>query len=58
VNVPEAFKATERAVITFERTVAEAREQLASDLQRIHSELLEEQPLDVAVKEDFARKHP
>lgn len=44
MNVPEALSATRHAIDNFEKAVAMAREELASEMNRIHSELLEDRP--------------
>ena len=57
MNVPEALRATERAVGRFQKAVAEAGEELAGELKNIHSQLLEEQPKEAAVAEDRVRSY-
>ena len=55
MNVPEALRATERAVGRFQKVVAEASEELAGELKNIHSQLLEEQPKAAEMPEDRVR---
>jgi Sec-independent protein translocase protein TatA len=60
MNVPEALRATERATETFRKAVAVASEELADELRRVHSQLLEEQDMAMEdVEEAYAaRKRP
>ena len=57
MNVPEALRATEQAVNMFSKVVAEARDQLDSEMHRIHSQLLEEQSVAVdSTREEYTLK--
>lgn len=56
MNVPEALRATDRAVSKFQKAVAVASEELEVEIKKIHSQLLEEQP-KVAEAEDRSRSY-
>ena len=56
MNVPEYARATETAVRTFDKRIAEAREELDGELERCRRQFLEEQP--VAAEIEYVPKRP